>query len=142
MNTNKPTAEWHDKKVILSTLWVLVLLNYVFWDLAPMVFDAGAPRVAAGMAGGLVLMFAVFIESAIAMVLLARVLRYPANRWTNIITGAVHAAVIAWSLWAGPAPTAYSLFGMSVIAGCVLIVGVSWSWREPEASPSVGIQAA
>ncbi len=142
MKTNKPTAEMHDRKVILSTLWVLVLLNYVFWDLAPMVFDAAAPRVATGMAGGLVLIFAVFMESAIAMVLLARVLRYPANRWTNIIAGAVHGALITWALWAGPAPTAYSLFGVSVIAGCVLIVGVAWSWREPEANPSIGIQAA
>jgi hypothetical protein len=94
------------------------------------------------MSGGLVLIFAIFIESAIGMVLLARVLRYPANRWANIIAGGVHAAVIAWALWAGPAPTGYTLFGVAVIVGCLLIVGLAWSWREPEAGPGIGIRAA
>ena len=46
------------------------------------------------MTAGAVLGFAVLMETAIAMVLLSRVLKYGANRWANIIVGIIHTAAV------------------------------------------------
>ena len=33
MNTNENTAEMIDRKVILSTLWIFAVLNYIYADI-------------------------------------------------------------------------------------------------------------
>ena len=80
MNTNGKTTDIKERQAALSTLWIFVMFNYIYADLAPMIFNAAAQKGATRMTEGLVLGFAVFIESAIAMVLLSRVLMYRANR--------------------------------------------------------------
>ena len=135
MNTNKKTTDMKDRKAILSTLWIFVMFTYIYADLAPMIFDPASQNGATRMTEGLVLGFAVFIESAIAMVLLSRVLMYRANRWANIIAGVLHAAIISWSLFVG-LPPAYYIFSATIVIACTLfIVWYAWTWPNPEGQP-------
>lgn len=38
MNANRKTVETKDRKVILSTLWIFALLNYVYADIFSIFF--------------------------------------------------------------------------------------------------------
>ncbi len=99
MNTSKMTAVMKDKKVILSTLWIFATLNYIYADIFTSFFDPEAQSGTMTMTQGAVFGFAILMETAIAMVLLSRVLKYGANRWANIIAGIIHTAVVGWTLF-------------------------------------------
>ncbi len=133
MNTNKKTAEMKDRKVILSTLWIFVMLNYVYGDLAMMIFNpATYQKIAMRMTEGLVLGAAALMEVAIAMVLLSRILKYRANRWANIITGTVFTAFAALTLFGGKPPAFYVFLSTIEIACTLFIVWYAWTWPNPE----------
>ena len=81
-----------DTKATLSTLWIFAVLNYGYAD----VFTAMDPSTntealkkppTVHMTHGFMLGAAIFMETAIAMVVLSRILQYRANRWANIIAG-------------------------------------------------------
>ncbi len=138
MNTNQKATEMKDRKVVLSTLWIFVMFNYVYADIAMMNFNPAVYQNAAmRMPPGLVLGFAVLMEIAIAMPLLSRVLKYRANRWANIIAGVEATAWVAWSLLGGMSAPYYLFFAAIEIACTVFIVWYAWTWR-PEAAPAVG----
>ena len=81
-----------------------------------------------------VLAFAVLMETAIAMVLLSRVLRYRANRWANIISGIIHTALVTWSM-TGEAPAPFYIFFATIEIACTLfIIWFAWKWPNPEVS--------
>jgi len=88
MHANQKTIETRDRKVVLSTLWVFVMFNYLYNDLVMMIVNPQLyEKAAARMTAGLVLGFTILVEIFIVMVLLSRVLKYRANRWANIIAG-------------------------------------------------------
>ena len=39
MNTKRKTTEMKDRKMILSTLWIFVMFNYIYLDIAIMNFN-------------------------------------------------------------------------------------------------------
>ena len=135
-DTNKKTTVMKDKKVILSTLWIFALLNYIYADIFTSFFDPKAQSGTVTMTQGSVLGFAILMETAIAMVLLSRVLKYGANRWANIIAGIIHTALVSWSL-SGETPLPFYIFFASIEIACTLfIVWYAWRWRNPEGQPS------
>ena len=100
MTNTKPM----DRKVLLSTLWIFAMFNYLYADVYTLFFNPILQRESwqkfvEGFAGsipitqGFVLITAVLMETAIAMVILSRVLKHRANRWVNIASGAFHTAV-------------------------------------------------
>jgi threonine/homoserine/homoserine lactone efflux protein len=79
---------------------------------------------------------AILMEIPISMVLLSRVLKYGANRWANMIAGAIMTAVQFSSLFFGSSPTIYYIFfSILEIACTALIVWYAWKWANPESSP-------
>ena len=133
MNTNKKTTEMKDRKVILSTLWIFVMFNYLYADVFTIIFNPAGQKVAMRMTEGLVLGFAVLMEIPIAMVLLSRVLKYGANRWANIIAGVWGTVFVAWSLFAGITPGLYYTFFATIEIACTLfIVWYAWTWPNSE----------
>jgi hypothetical protein len=130
MNTNIKTVELKDKKVILSTLWIFALLNYIYADIFSLFFN---PEAQSGtMAAGAVFAFAILMETAIAMVLLSRVLKYGVNRWVNIIAGVIHTALVSYSL-SGETPLPFYIFFAAIEITCTLfIVWYAWKWRKQE----------
>ncbi len=94
-------------------------------------------KIASRMTPELVLGVAVLMEIAIAMPLLARVLKYRANRWANIIAGVEATAFVGWSLLGGMPPVPYYLFFASIEMACTLfIVWYAWTWPNPERDPN------
>ena len=116
MNTNSKTVEMKDRKVILSTLWIFAVLNYLYAD----VFGGKDPEAVRQLISGTVgsihmteeflLGAAILMETSIAMVLLSRVLKYRANRWANIIVGIIQTAAVSLSLFVSMPPLYYMFF--------------------------------
>jgi hypothetical protein len=138
-DTPKPgkPIERLDPKVKLSTVWLFALLNYLYCDVASLM-DAGLLKQyltgtvnGMEMTRGFLLGAAVLMEIPIAMVLLSRILGYRANRWANIIAGALMTVVQSATLAVGT-PAAYYLFcSVLEISATVYIVWSAWTWRVP-----------
>jgi len=90
---------------MLFTLWIFATLNYVYADVVTL-FDKSLSTTLSQTA---LLGAAVLVETAIAMVLLSRVLKYRANRWANIIVGAINTVAVLASLLVAT-PALYYLF--------------------------------
>ncbi len=132
MNANRKTVETKDRKVILSTLWIFAMLNYLYADVFTLFFNPTAQKETLAMSQGPVLVFAILMETATAMVLLSRFLKYGANRWANISAGLFHTAFVAWSL-TGETPLPFSVFFSSIEMVCTLFIAwYAWKWRNPE----------
>ena len=133
MNTNRKTAEVKDRKVILSTLWIFATLNYIYADVFTLFFNSTAQKETFAMPQGAVLVFAILMETAIAMIVLSRVLKYGANRWANIAAGVFHTAFVSWSLF-GATPKPFYVFFATIEIVCTLfVVWYAWKWRNVEA---------
>jgi len=132
MITNINATEMKDRKVVLSTLWIFAVLNYLYADVFLLFFNPTAQKETLAMPQGAVLVFAILMETAIAMVLLSRFLKYGANRWANIIAGIFHTALVAWSLTGGTPQLFYVFFASIEIVCTLFIVLYSWKWRNPE----------
>jgi hypothetical protein len=124
-----------DRKGILSTLWIFALLNYVYADVFSIFFNPAAHTETLTMPQGAVLAFAVMMETAIAMILLSRLLKYGANRWANMIAGLFHTALVAWTLTGGAQPPFYMMFASIEIVCTLFIAWYAWQWRNPEGQP-------
>jgi hypothetical protein len=157
MNATEQTTAIHDRRVLLSTLWIFVMLNYIYADVYTLFFNPvlrpeAWKQFLAGSAGGIsltegfVLVTAVLMETAMVMVLLSRVLSYGLNRWANIIMGVFHTLFVAWSL-AGDTPTIFYAFFATIEIACTSFVAwYAWRWRNPSTSssdlPSVQAESA
>ena len=81
---------------------------------------------------------AVLMEIPIAMVLLSRLLNYSANRWANIIAGAIKTVVMIATMFVGSGPTLYYLFFGTIEIVCTSYnVMIAWNWREDQGSYSL-----
>src|SRR5712692_11987124 len=124
----KVERETVDRRMMLFTLWIFATFNYVYADVVTL-FDKS---VATSLSQGTLFGAAVLVETAIAMIPLSRVLKYKANRWANIIVGAINTvAVLVSLLVATPAPY-YIFFAAIEIATTSLIIWYAWRWPNPE----------
>ncbi|MHC1781210.1 MAG: DUF6326 family protein [Anaerolineaceae bacterium] len=139
MNTTEKNGEIESRKVIFSTVWIFAMLNYIYCDIIGHM-DVELLR---KMVSGEALPFptsqefwlgmAVMMEIPIAMVLLSRVLKYRANRWANIIAGAVMTLVQISSNFVGTPPTLqYIFYSVVEIASTIFITVYAWRWRKPK----------
>ena len=133
MNTNKKRTGM-DRKTLLSTLWIFVLLNMIFLDIHSFLKPGFIAEIMTGvvngtqMGQGILLIGAILVEIPIAMVLLSRVLKYRANRWANIIAGIITAIVILINLSTDPDKI---FVGTIMIVSLLLIVRYAWKWPKP-----------
>ncbi|NIM58973.1 MAG: hypothetical protein GTO16_08540 [Candidatus Aminicenantes bacterium] len=127
-----------DMKVRLSLLWTFAMFNYLYADVTALMDSSVLKELMKGYAGpiqitqGFLLGGAILMETAIAMVLLSRVLKYRANRWANIIAGVIHTAAVFSSMFVGTPAPYYIFFGTIEIACTLLIVWYAWKWPKPE----------
>jgi hypothetical protein len=116
-----------DVKVRLSTLWVFMLLNYLYCDVLGL-FDPGLPK---NLTQEALLAASFLMEIPIAMVLLSRMLKYRPNRWANVAAGALMAVVQVSTLFVGTAPTVYYVFFSAIEIACLLfIVWTALRWAD------------
>ena len=139
MNTNEKTDEMIDRKVILSTLWIFVTVNYIFCDVLTLMNPEELKQIMTGAVGSLqitqefLLGAAILMEIPFAMIILSRVLQHKANRWANIIAGAILTSGQFLSLFVGTPPTLHYIFFSTIEIACTLfIVWYAWKWLNPE----------
>ncbi len=133
MCTNRVNPETANRRAILSTLWIFVLFNYLYADLAMMIFSPAAyVRAAAGMGPGFILLLAVLMEVPIAMTLLSQVLPYAVNRWANILAGAEGTAWVGLTLSGGAPPPFYIFIAIIEMAATAFIAWYAWTWPAPD----------
>jgi Ni,Fe-hydrogenase I cytochrome b subunit len=138
-NMTNATTGCERRRVVLSTLWIFAVLNYIYADIYTLFFNPVLQpevtrRFAEGYAGdiqitqGFVLVTAILMETSIAMVLLSRLLPYRANRWANILSGGLHTLFVAWSLIGDTPNGFYVMFAAIEVACTLFIVGYAWKW--------------
>jgi hypothetical protein len=136
MNTNVIPAKKIDTKVLLSTLWIVVMINMAFADILGLFIPGALEEVAkTSVSTGttipqLMLGGAIMGELAIVMIILSRVLKYGINRWVNIVVGIFTIAYI----WGGMSSYPHYIFIATVETLCLLlIIWFAWKWRNVEA---------
>jgi hypothetical protein len=115
-------------KARLSTLWMFMLLNYLYCD----VLGLSDPTVPKDLTQNALLAASALMEIPIAMVLLSRLLDYRSNRWANIVAGAFMTVVQLATLFVGTVTASYAFFSVIEIA---TLVAISWSasrWSNSE----------
>jgi len=135
MNTSAIPSKKIDTKALLSTLWIVVMINMLKADILSLNIPGALDEVAKTSATigtpipQLMLGAAIMGNLAIAMIILSRVLKYGINRWVNIVVGIVTIAYI----WGGMASYPHYIFIASVETLCLLlIVWFAWKWTNPE----------
>ncbi|MBI5954953.1 MAG: hypothetical protein HY865_25115 [Chloroflexi bacterium] len=136
MNTNVIPAKKIDTKVLLSTLWIVVMINMAYADILGLFIPGALEEVAkTSVSTGttipqLMLGGAIMGELAIVMIILSRVLKYGINRWVNIVVGIFTIAYI----WGGMSSYPHYIFIATVETLCLLlIIWFAWKWRNVEA---------
>lgn len=118
-----------DRKPVLSTLWIFVVLNYLYADLLMVIVNPGLySKAAERMTTATILVFVFLMEVLLAMVFLARVLPRRANRWANVIAGLLGTAFVGVTL-AGSPPPHYLVISLLEMACTLFIVWYAWTWR-------------
>ena len=106
------------------------MFNMVFADIVGFLNPGTLEEmIAMKPAQGLLLVFSILVEIQIAMILLSRVLKYRANRWANIIGGAI---TILWVIGGGNISLSYIFFATIEVVCMLLIVWYAWKWIEQE----------
>jgi len=127
-----------DSRVLLSTLWIFVTLNYLYCDLIGLMDANLLKQYLTGTIDGLVLdetfllMAAFLMEIPIAMTLLSRILKQNANRWANIIAGSIKTIVMILTLFVGTFTLYYLFFAIIEIATTTFIIWYAWHWSTVE----------
>lgn len=136
MNTSPTPKKKIDTKVLLSSLWIVVMINMLKADILSLYTPGALEEVVktAASAGAtvpqLMLGAAVIGQLAIAMIILSRVLKHGINRWANIVVSMLMIAYI----WGGMASYPHYIFIASVETICLLlIVWFAAKWRNAEA---------
>lgn len=135
MNASGNPPKKIDTKVLLSTLWIVVMVNMLKADILSLYIPGSTEEVARTSASTgvpipqLMLGGAIMGELAIVMIILSRVLKYGVNRWVNILVGIVTIAYI----WLGGPSYPHYIFIATVETICLLlIIWNAWKWANPE----------
>lgn len=129
-----------DRRVILSTLWIFVLLNMLYADVLNLIYMGQAPPADVGelietlTSSGMLLGVAIYLETGMAMVVLSRVLKYRANRWINVVVAPLHTLGVVASVFVGTPSMFYIFFVVVEVSTLLFIVWYAWTWAEPSES--------
>jgi hypothetical protein len=122
-----------DRKVLISTLWIVVMFNMVFADILAFMIPGNLEEVITGtvdgisMSGELMFIAAIMLEIPIAMIFMSRVLGRKSNRLLNIAAAII---TIIFVVGGGSLELHYIFMaGIEVI--CMLyIIQLAWTWKD------------
>lgn len=133
MNASTASTKKITIPALLSTLWIVVMINMLKADILSLFIPGAAEEVVktAASTGAsipqLMLVGAIIGQLAIAMIVLSRVLKHRINRWANIVVGLV---IIAY-IWGGMVTYPHYIFIAAVETICLLlIIAIAWRWRS------------
>jgi len=117
----------------ISTLWIVVLLNMIFADILSFMYPEFLAQITTGKVEGVtitplfLLIAAVFIEVAILMVYLTRVL---SQRTSRIVNLAAVVITILFVVGGGSLTPHYIFFASIEVITMLYIAYLAWIWRE------------
>jgi hypothetical protein len=136
MNTNVNPTKKLDTKILLSTLWLLVMINILTADVLSLNIPGSDELLKTTSANTglsipqLMLVGAVMNELTIVMIILSRILKYGVNRWANILVSIITLAYI----WVGGSSYPHYIFIAAVESVCLLlIIWVAGKWTAQKA---------
>ncbi len=122
-----------DIRVLISTLWIVVMFNMIFADILGFLVPGSLKALMTGYAGEIklsqeiLLVFAIVLEIPIAMIFLSRMLKYGVNRWANISAGFI---TIVFVIGGGSLELHYIFFATVEVICMLVIIWFAWKWRE------------
>jgi hypothetical protein len=131
--------------IVLSTLWIFAILNYLYADVMGHMDAAVLTTLLSGQVGsiritpGFLFGAAVLMETAILMVPVSRLAPRAVSRWANVAVGGLHTAAVAGSVFVDGPPAAYYLLFGSIEVVCtiaIVILAIRWSAHTQEARGS------
>ena len=133
MNASENSTKKIDTKVLLSTLWIVVMINMLKADILSL-YIPGALDELVKFAGEtpitqLMLSGAIMMEISIAMIILSRILKYKVNRWANIITSTI---TIVFIVGGGSTYPHYIFIATIEVICLLLIIWNAWKWSSLE----------
>lgn len=138
MNTSITLSKKFEPRDLLSTLWIVVMINMLKADILSLNIPGSVEELARTSASTglpipqLMLGGAIIMEISIAMIILSRILKPGVNRWANMMASFVTIAFVV----GGGASFPHYLFIAAIEVIClVLIIGIAWKWRNPENQP-------
>lgn len=136
MITSATPTKKIDTKVLLSTLWIVIMINMLKADILSLYIPGAAEELAKTSASTgapipqLMLGGAIMMEISIAMIILSRVLKYGVNRWVNIIVSLI---TIAFVVGGGASYPHYIFIATVEVICLLLVVWFARKWRNVEA---------
>jgi hypothetical protein len=130
MNENKKFTEKTDMKGRLSALWLFSILTYTYGDVVTLMDPVKHGSIQ--MTEGFLLGGSIYMMIPITMVLLSRILKYQASRWTSIVAGTIMTVTLPVTLFVAVPTSYYIFFTVIEIASTALIVWYAWKWRSPK----------
>jgi len=133
MPENKYLIEVQDKKIILSTLWILVMLSIKSADIIGFIEPGTLEKIISGDLGfeltpAIILVLSLLQVIPILMILVARLFRRGVNRWLNIGASVLTLLyVLGGGNWES---TSYYVFAAVEVVAILLIIWQAWSWKE------------
>ena len=142
MNATNGIPFLEERKALFSVLWIYLSLNYIYCDHLALMEPGILTGLIEGRIGSIqlntqfLLGAAFLMQIPFVMIVLSRILKFRANRWANILAGAIMAIVQISTMWMGSAPSPTYLFYSVIEIACnLLIVWLAWNWRNPEYQP-------
>ncbi len=135
MNTSVIPTKKSNTEVLLSTLWIVVMINMLKADVLSLFIPGATEELAKTSASTgapipqLMLGGAIMMEISIAMIILSRVLKYGVNRWANIIVSLI---TIAFVVGGGVSYPHYIFIAAVEVICLLLIIWLAWKWHNPE----------
>jgi len=124
-----------DGAAVISSAWVFVVLNYLYADVIILMSGHGpstaqeAELVAALSTPGMFLVAAIYLQTAMVMIILSRLLKYGVNRWLNIIVATLQASGAIASLLVVTNAGFYIFFVVCEVLALGFIVLYAWRWK-------------
>jgi len=125
-----------DRKVLLSTLWIFLTVNFIFCDVFTLMYSEDLRKILTGNVDGtqisqqFLLGFAFIMQIPMLMILLSRLLRYTTCRILNIVFSVLLAIVQIWTLTSGGNTLHYWFFSIIEIATLISILFLAWFWKK------------
>ena len=125
-----------NKKVLFSTLWIFVTVNYIFCDVFTLFHSESLKQLMTGEMGGMkinqsfLLSFSILMEMPMVMIVLSRILPYKSNRLANIIVALIMTLVQAATLFTHDNILHYIFFSIIEVGTTSFILYSAWNWVE------------
>ena len=121
-----------DKRVLLSTLWVFVLINMIYADIIGMLrpgYIELLDSISKQLTSGTVLTFSILMEVPILMILLSRILPRKTNRIANFIAIPISILYVIYGGLDNP-PISYLFFASVEIIAMFVICYFALMWKK------------